>query len=336
MTSPSEILSQDEVDALLKGVNGDAPDAPEEPVGKDGVRPYDLANPERSARGRMPTLDIINERFTRLARVGIYNLTRRNPDVTAGATKVQKFSDFLRNLVVPTNLNICQLTSLKGQALVVFEPSLVMSVVDTLFGGHGRYHVRVEGRDFTATEQRIIERLVGTVLDDYQKAWAPVHPLQLEYVRSEMNTHFANITSPSDLVVTSTFNVDMGSSGGSIHVCIPYSALEPLRDVLASLRSGTESDTNKRWTRMLSAQVQQAEVELAAPFARVRSSIGEILKLKAGDVIPLELAETIGVEAEGVPVFECRYGTSGGRYALKIERVLAPSASDETIGTNGE
>jgi flagellar motor switch protein FliM len=324
MTSPNEILSQDEVDALLKGVNGEpAESEAAESAFEDGVRAYDFDNPERIVRGRLPTLEIINDRFARLARMGLYNLMRQNPDVTPGQVKVQKFADFKRNLVVPTNLNIVQVKPLRGMGLVVFDPALVMAVVDTLFGGDGRFHVRVEGRDFTAVEQRIIERLLGVVLEEYTRAWEPVFGLSLEFVRSEMNTQFANIASAGELVVTSSFTVDMGSVSGAIHVCIPYSTLEPIRDILASLRSGGEADADQRWLKQLSKQVQLAEVQLSAPLARVPATMGDLMKMKAGDVIPFELSPNIVAEVEGVPILDCRFGTSGGRYALKVNRVMA-------------
>ena len=335
MTSPSEILSQDEVDALLKGVNGDAEEPAEVEQDASGVRPYDLANPERTVRGRMPTLEIINDRFTRLVRLGLTNFMRRSPDVTTGPVKVQKFGEFTRNLVVPTNLNVVQIKSLRGTGLIVFEPNLVFSVVDNLFGGDGRYHVRIEGRDFTPTERRIIERLLEVVIHEYQNAWAPVHALELEFVRSEMNTQFANIASAGELVVTSSFAVELGNAGGNIHICLPYAALEPLRDVLANVRTGAEAEIDQRWMHMLTRQVQLAEVQLTAPLANVKFKIGDLMKLKAGDVISVDLNETVMAEVEGVPILQCRYGTSAGKYALKVDRVM-PVSNNDLSPSNGE
>jgi flagellar motor switch protein FliM len=199
-------LSQEEVDALLKGVNGDQDDvaAPEE---TSGVRTYNLATQERIVRGRMPTLEIINERFARLLRVGLFNFLRRSAEVSVGSVRVSKYSEFIRNLVVPTNLNLVHMKPLRGTALMVFDPGLVFLLVDNLFGGDGRFHTRVEGRDFTQTEQRIILRILDIVFEAYTKSWEPVYPVEFEYIRSEMNTQFANIATPNEVVVASTFTI---------------------------------------------------------------------------------------------------------------------------------
>src|SRR3954471_2692215 len=224
-------LSQEEVDALLKGVNGDQDDAqaPEEVA---GVRTYNLATQERIVRGRMPTLEIINERFARLLRIGLFNFVLRTPEISVGPVRVVKYSEFVRNLVVPTNLNLVHCKPLRGTALLIFNPELVHMVIDNLFGGNGQFHTRVEGRVFTQTEQRIIRRMLEVVIEDLERAWAPVHPLKLEYIRSEMNTQFANIATPNEVVVVTTFNIELGNAGGEFHICMPYSMIEPLRDTL--------------------------------------------------------------------------------------------------------
>ena len=194
-----DILSQEEVDALLRGVTGD--DQDEDLSAASSVKNYDIGRQERIVRGRMPTLEIINERFARNLRIGLFNFIRRNAEISVGPVKVQKYSEFIRNLVVPTNLNLCHVKPLRGTALLIFDPDLVFLVVDNLFGSDGRYHVRVEGRDFTPTEQRIIRRLLDVVFSEYQKAWEPVYPIEFLYMRSEMNTQFANIATPTEVVV---------------------------------------------------------------------------------------------------------------------------------------
>jgi flagellar motor switch protein FliM len=326
----SEFLSQAEVDALLKGVTGEpeeaAADAP-----ADGVRSYNLATQERIVRGRMPTLEIINERFARLLRIGLFNFMRRSPEISVGPVKMLKFSEFVRNLVVPTNLNIVQIKPLRGSCLFIFDPSLVFSVVDNLFGGDGRFHTRVEGRDFTQTEQRIIQRMLGVVLEDYKKSWTPVHPVNFEYVRSEMHTQFANIATPSEIVITTSFNIELGAAGGALHICIPYATVEPIRDLLYSSMQGDSYEPDKRWLRMLQKQVQTAEVDLVAKLANIRVSLQQITGMKVGDVIPLDLPQTVTAEVDGVPIFECRYGTVNGQYAVKVDRVLAVSREDNSL-----
>lgn len=317
-------LSQEEVDALLKGVNGDQDDtiAPEEAT---GVRTYNLATQERIVRGRMPTLEIINERFARLLRVGLFNFLRRSAEVSVGSVRVSKYSEFIRNLVVPTNLNLVHMKPLRGTALIVFDPGLVFLLVDNLFGGDGRFHTRVEGRDFTQTEQRIILRILDIVFEAYTKSWEPVYPVEFEYIRSEMNTQFANIATPNEVVVSSTFTVELGSVSGQIHFCMPYSMIEPIRDALTSSLQGEALEVDKRWIRLMTQQIQIAEVELVAILGTGRASFDEILNMKVGDIIPLNVPERIEATVDGVPVMECTYGVLNGQYALKVEKLLANS-----------
>ncbi|MFD2366389.1 flagellar motor switch protein FliM [Pseudoduganella sp. GCM10020061] len=320
-------LSQEEVDALLKGVNGDQDDAvaPEE---TSGVRTYNLATQERIVRGRMPTLEIINERFARLLRVGLFNFLRRSAEVSVGTVRVSKYSEFVRNLVVPTNLNLVHMKPLRGTALMVFDPGLVFLLVDNLFGGDGRFHTRVEGRDFTQTEQRIIMRILDIVFDAYTRSWEPVFPVEFEYIRSEMNTQFANIATPNEVVVASTFTVELGSVSGQIHFCMPYSMIEPIRDALTSSLQGEALEVDKRWIRLLTQQIQVAEVELVATLGTGKASFDEILNFKIGDIIPLQVPEMIQATVDGVPVMDCTYGVMNGQYAVKVEKLLAASSEN--------
>ena len=194
-----EFLSQEEIDALLKGVTNEVD---EEPVAADpsGVRTYNLGSQERIVRGRMPTLEIINERFARNWRLGLFNFMRRNAEISVGPVKVQKYSEFIRNLVVPAAINLVHVKPLRGTALFVFDPNLIFLVVDNLFGGDGRFHMRVEGRDFTDVEQRIIQRMLQLMFDHYAKAWQPIYPIEFEQLRMEMHTEFANVATPNEVV----------------------------------------------------------------------------------------------------------------------------------------
>ncbi|WP_305823533.1 flagellar motor switch protein FliM [Massilia brevitalea] len=319
-------LSQEEVDALLKGVNGDQDDisAPED---TSGVRTYNLATQERIVRGRMPTLEIINERFARLLRIGLFNFLRRSAEVSVGSVRVSKYSEFIRNLVVPTNLNLIHMKPLRGTALMVFDPGLVFLLVDNLFGGDGRFHTRVEGRDFTQTEQRIILRILDIVFEAYGKSWEPVYPIEFEYIRSEMNTQFANIATPNEVVVSSTFTIELGPVSGQIHFCMPYSMIEPIRDALTSSLQGEALEVDKRWIRLMTQQIQIAEVELVAELGHGKANFDDILNMKIGDVIPISVPDTIQATVDGVPVMECTYGVANGQYALKVEKLLANTDS---------
>ncbi|MCI1193734.1 flagellar motor switch protein FliM [Calidifontimicrobium sp. SYSU G02091] len=320
-----QILSQDEVDALLQGITGESQklDAEEEQTG--GIREYNLASQERIVRGRMPTMEIINERFARNIRIGLFNFIRKTPEVSIGGIKVQKYSAFLREIVVPTNFNIVAVKPLRGSGLVVCDPNLVFAVIDALFGGVGKFHTRIEGRDFSPTEQRVIQRLVEVVIAEYRKAWQGIYPLELEYQRSEMQPQFANIATPSEIVVATSFTFEVGDSSGMVHICIPYSTLEPIRDVLYSSVQGDGAEPDRRWVNLLKTQIQAAEVELVAELAHAPATVEQLLALKPGDFIELDLEPVIEAKVDGVPVLECHYGTSNGRYALKVDRLISSS-----------
>ncbi|MDP2808795.1 MAG: flagellar motor switch protein FliM [Rhodocyclaceae bacterium] len=321
-----DFLSQEEVDALLKGVTGETEEAaaPEEP---GGVKPYDLGRQERIVRGRMPTLELINERFARLLRIGLFSYMHRSAEVSVGPIRVQKYSEFIRNLVVPTNLNLVTVKPLRGTGLVVLDPNLVFLVVDSMFGGDGRFHTRVEGRDFTATEQRIIQGLLKVIFSEYENAWKPVFAINFEYMRSEMNTQFANIATPSEIVIAITFTIELSGNSAEMHLCLPYSMVEPIRDVLYSTMHSEQAGTDKRWSSMLGRQLQEAEVELEVPLATTTITLGDIMGMKAGDVVPIAIGDSVNARVDGVPVMECRYGLRNGQYALKIERFLAQEES---------
>lgn len=320
-------LSQEEVDALLKGVTGDQDDSQAQ-EDTSGVRPYNLATQERIVRGRMPTLEIINERFARLLRIGLFNFLRRSAEVSVGTVRVSKYSEFIRNLVVPTNLNLTHMKPLRGTSLFVLDPGLVFLLVDNLFGGDGRFHTRVEGRDFTQTEQRIIQRILEIIFETYSKSWEPVFPVEFEYIRSEMNTQFANIATPNEVVISTTFTIELGPVSGEMHICMPYSMIEPIRDILTSSLQGETLEIDKRWVRLMTQQIQIAEVEIVADIGTTNITLGDILNMKEGDVIPLSIPEIITAKVDGTPVMECKYGVFNGQYALRVEKLLSSSVHE--------
>jgi len=320
-----QILSQDEVDALLQGITGESQKVEAEEVKTEGIRDYNIASQERIVRGRMPTMEIIGERFARNIRLGLFNLIRKSPEVSIGGAKVIKYSAFLREIVVPTNFNIVSVKPLRGSGLIVCDPSLVFAVIDALYGGNGKYHTRIEGRDFSATEQRIIRRLVDVITDEYKKAWVGLYPLELEYQRSEMQPQFATIATPSEVVIATSFTLEIGDTSGTIHFCIPYATLEPIRDVLYSTIQGDSNEPDRRWVNLMKQQIQSAQVDLVAELANAPATVEQLLSFKPGDFIELELQKSIQAKVAGVPVFECQYGTSNGKYALKIDQLLTGS-----------
>lgn len=327
-----DFLSQDEVDALLKGVNGEADEPAAEAESADGVRPYNIGTQERIVRGRMPTLELINERFARLLRIGLFNFMRKSAEISIGQVRVVKYGEFIRNLPMPTNLNMVQMLPLRGTSLMVFDPNLVFLVIDNLFGGDGRYHTRVEGRDFTATEMRMIQRLLDVVFAEFEKAWLPVFKVKFEYLRSEVNSQFVNIATPSEIVVATTFTIEFSGTSGEFHVCLPYSMIEPIRDRLYSTMQSEQITADSRWINMMRNQVQDAEIELVVNLGSARMTLGQIAAMQVGDVVPLEIPPLIVARVDGVEVLDATYGIANGQYALKVNRMLA----SPSLKTRGE
>jgi flagellar motor switch protein FliM len=322
-------LSQEEVDALLEGVTGESQKLEKDDVPTDGVRTYNLSSQERIVRGRMPTMEIVNERFSRNLRLGLFNFIRRSPEISVGGVQVQKYSAFLRELAVPTNFNIMAVRPLRGNGLVVCEPNLLFGVIDSLYGGNGKFHTRIEGRDFSPTEQRVIDRLVEVVAEEYKKAWRGVYPIELAYQRSEMQPQFATIATPSEIVVSTSFTLEIGDITGSLHICIPYATLEPIRDVLYSSVQGDAIEVDRRWVKLLGQEIQAAEVTMVAELAQTDATVEQLLAMQVGDFIELDRQTAIKAHVDGVPLFECQYGTHKGKYALRIDRKLS-SSTDKT------
>jgi flagellar motor switch protein FliM len=333
MTSAAqEILGQDEIDALIHGVgSGDIPTeaAPE----RDEARGYDFGKNTRIVRGRMPTLEMINERFGRLLRTSIYNLLRRAPAISVGSVQILKFGEYVRTLHLPTSLNLVRFVPLRGTGLVILDPKLVFALVDLFFGGKGR-HAKIEGREFTAIENQIIDSLLSHAFADIRSAWAHVADLQIEKIGSEMNPHFANIVSPSEIVVVTRFTVELDGCGGDFHITLPYSMIEPLREVLDSGMQSDRVEQDDRWSQTLKHEVGDAPVEVRALLGHTTLELADLMNMKAGDVLATDFTGTLTLIAEDVPMFRGAYGLSHGQQAVQIEdlirRIRPASASQPT------
>lgn len=324
MADENDLLSQDEIDSLLKGVSGDDDDHPPvaEPGGKT-IRPFDPTTQQRVVRGRLHTLDIINERFARHFRMSLFNLIRRNADITVDAVNFQKFNDFTRNLPVPANINLISMKPLRGDALVVFPPNLVFLVVDSLFGGDGRFLTKSEGREFTHTEQRIIRRLLSLALESYAEGWRDVYPLELEYQRAEMQASFANITnSDNELVVNTTFHLEVGSFGSAFHICMPFAMIEPIRDLLSGPLQKRDPQEERHRLAQMASEIKQSHVRLVADFTSIPSTLEQVQKLQVGDVLPMDMPRQVTARVGDVPVLQCDFGSLKQRKALRVARVI--------------
>lgn len=329
--SINDLLSQDEIDALLHGVDSGAVNTAEPEPAPGEARSYDFASQDRIIRGRMPTLEMVNERFARLWRIGLFNLIRRSAELSVRGIELIKFGDYLHSLYVPTNLNLIRFKPLRGTGLIVFEPTLVFAIVDNFFGGDGRYPTRIEGREFTATEMRVIQLMLKQTFTDLREAWGPVMNVDFDYINSEINPHFANIVSPREYVVVSRFHVELDGGGGDIHITLPYSMLEPIRELLDAGIQSDRNDRDESWAVMLREQLDTAEVELSSVLARRRMSLRELTRLKIGDILPIDMPKQVPLCVEGIPVFTGEFGVANDRNAIKItathppgKRVTAP------------
>jgi flagellar motor switch protein FliM len=321
--STVDLLSQDEIDALLHGVDdGDVEteDAEEESPGE--AKGYDFNSQERIVRGRMPTLEMINERVARYFRISLFNFLRRSAEISISGIQVQKFSEYIQSLFVPTNLNIVRFSPLKGRALIVMEPRLVFTAVDNFFGGGGQFYNKVEGREFTPTEMRIIRLIIDLLFKDLKEAWKPVLEIDFDYMSSEVNPQFANIVSPSEIVIVSTIHVELEGGGGDINIAMPYAMIEPIRELLDAV-SSDRGEIDDTWQENLRKEVLRSDVALSSMLVEKSMSIEEVVKFQKGDVIPIDIPETVIVQAEGVPIFKGKVGLSDGNYAIQIKEKLS-------------
>lgn len=324
--SVNDILTQDEIDALLHGVDSGDVETERHAEGDDGkVKSYNFSSQDRIVRGRMPTLEMINERFARLFRISLFNMLRRSAEISIGGIQMLKFSEYIHSLFVPTSLNLMKVKPLRGTGLIVIDPKLVFILVDNYFGGDGRFHTKIEGREFTPTEMRVIEMMLNLTFKDFKEAWAPVMPVEFEYINSEVNPQFANIVSPTEVVVVTTFHIELDGGGGDMHVTMPYSMVEPIREILDAGVQSDREDTDSRWAISLQEEMKEAEVEITSILAEVDLSLAEILKIKAGDIIPIDLPDAVSLCAEDIPVFKGYFGVHEGVNAIKIIKPIKSS-----------
>ena len=314
-----EILSQDEIDALLRGIEGGEVET-ETAEAPSGIRPYDFTSQEKIVRGKMPSLDIINERLARSFRVSLASDIRKIVDVVNVNVNITKFYDFLRSVPFPSSLNIIKLEPLRGFSLVVFDAPMIFTLIEFYFGGTGKGYYKPEGREFTPIEQRIIHKVVMMFLDSMEEAWKPVFPIKPQYVRTEMNPQFVTIVTPVDVVIEIEFILEIETRECKIMICIPYSSVEPIKDKLYSAFLADRDEMDMKWIGRIKAQIKQAPVLIEGVLGKVTIDFKTLLDLKSGDVITLQrrIDEDIDLLVEGIPKFKGKLGTFKGNYAIKI------------------
>ena len=311
-----DLLSQDEIDALLHGVDDGLVQA-ETAAEPGSVKSYDLTSQDRIVRGRMPTLEMINERFARYTRISMFNMLRRSADVAVGGVQVMKFGEYVHSLYVPTSLNLVKIKPLRGTALFILDAKLVFKLVDNFFGGDGR-HAKIEGREFTPTELRVVRMVLEQAFIDLKEAWQAIMEVNFEYINSEVNPAMANIVGPSEAVVVSTFHIELDGGGGDLHVTMPYSMIEPVREMLDAGFQSDLDDQDERWVNALRQDVLDVDVPLSATVARRQLRLRDILHMQPGDVIPVDMPEDMIMRANGVPAFKVKMGSHKGNLALQV------------------
>jgi flagellar motor switch protein FliM len=326
---PNDFLSQEEVDALLSNVTGEEHGKTElAPV--EGVVNYDLAKQERIVRGKMATLEIIHNRAARSLRQSFYNLLRKSPEIEHKGLLPLKYSEWIKNLPLPASFTVLQMKGLRGNGLFVLEPGLIFALIDSLFGGTG-IKTRIEGRDFSPTEQQIIARVVRMLCETFNAAWRPIMQIEFTPMRHEVHPQFAQIATPSELVVTSSYSIEIGEAfKGAIHMCIPYSSVEPIRDLLSNDLQNDSDRDDIRWTSVLSSHVASSSAEIRFEIAKKVLSLRDVEELKAGDLIDIgaasESIHAIGY-CNGVRLLRGTPGNHNGRFAVKITGARKPSSN---------
>ncbi len=320
-----QVLSKGEVDALLRGVGeGQIETETDVPEEVSGVIPYDLTSQEKIVRGRLPTLDIINQMFSRLFRNSFSSLMRKSADISTVSTDSLKFGEFLRSLSVPSSLHVFRMEPLRGFGLMVIESRLVFSFVDNFFGGTGTSDINILGRDFSAIEVRMTKKVVQAALEDWERAWKSVHPVACTYVRSEVNPQFAAIVPPTDVVLVIVFDIEMENSSGTATICIPYSMIESIINKLKANFQSEQMEVDQVWINRLRGELMQIKVEMVAELGQAQMTPRDLLGLHEGDVVMLgkDVSDPLYINIEGNAKFRGYSGISRGMKAIQITDVL--------------
>ncbi|MBV6341150.1 flagellar motor switch protein FliM [Candidatus Magnetobacterium casense] len=316
----NKILSQDEIDALLKGVQAGAVETETGVSDEADAKIYDLTSQERIIRGRMPGLEIANERFARFFRNSISTIIMKFVDVNIHGVEMMKFSEFMKTLPLPSSINIFKMEPLKGYSLFVISAPAVFAFVEYFFGATTARNTKSEGRYFTPIEQRIIKKVVSMVLKDFALAWRGLANVQPEHVGSEMNPQFVTIVTPTEVIIKVEVHIEVEDFTGKMYFCIPYSIIEPVKEKLYSGIQAEKMETDQRWVNRLKDILIESYVEVSVDLGNVELTVDDLLHMRPGDVINLgkSLTDELIFKVEGIPKFRCTTGVRKGTQAVKI------------------
>lgn len=321
----TNILSQEEVDALLRGISGGEIETEAEEYHEPGaIITYDLTSQDRIIRGRMPTLEMTNEKFARTFRTTLSSILRKVISITAVSADMIKFGEFLKTLPVPTSLHLFRMDPMRGNAIFVVESKVIFTLVDIIFGGTGTEAFKIEGREFTAIENNLIKKVVLSALTDMEKCWKPLIDLTITYQRAEINPQFAQIVPPTDVVVVMNFEIEVEYTTGVVSICIPYSMLEPIKEKLAAGFQSEQLEVDKAWSNRFKGGLMKSYVDIMVELGKVTISAKDIVNLKRGDVIQLDhySSDPLDIFVEGIPKFKGVPGIFKGNQAMQIAQVI--------------
>ncbi|MGL4721902.1 MAG: flagellar motor switch protein FliM [Desulfovibrionaceae bacterium] len=314
-------LAQDEIDNLLKGLDsGDIDLEDKDSFSSDKeVVLFSLANQDRIIRGRMPVLEIVNDRFARLCTSYMSNITRKRVEFNPISVDMLKFGDFLRGLAVPTSIHLFKMEPLRGNALAVIDARLVFALVENFFGGIGSVP-KIEGREFTPIEQSIITKVARILLANLEEAWRPVHELSFELIRSEINPQFAAIVPPSEVVIAVSFEVELDNTTGTFSVCLPYATIEPIRSKLHASFQTERLEIDHGWVARLKERIMETPLEACVELGKAQITSKQLLRLREGDIIMLNTEEEslLPISIGGVIKFWGKPGISRANKAMHI------------------
>ena len=319
----SQLLSQEEIDALVTSVDsdGDAFTSPGIYRSKPDARSYDLASEDSALVAHLGALDMISDRFSRMFRVTLATMLHYQPKVKVSELRVETFADYRRRLEPPLSLSITKLNGLRGNALFYVDPKIIFNALDRFFGGGGKSRTTVEGmREFTPTEHRVIQMIVAGIINDLQKSWNPVYHLEFEHVSDEINPQFAQIVDDNDLVIISEYEIEMANEiSGTIQLVYPFGAMKPIRHLLKNqVQADYADERDREWKRQMRTCVKGVELDLKCDLAYPSISLLDLMNLKVGDIIPIKMPETVVLQVAGVPTYEGIYGSVNGHAAIRL------------------
>lgn len=331
----AQVLSQDEVDALLNAVNDDDESGGDAAGGGGGggddvgieeedenVQPYDLTNQDRVIRGRMPILEIIYERFIRSFRVSLSNSLRKISTISMISTDLLKFGEFVNTLPIPSCMCIVRFNELRGPALLVFESKLAYAIIDSYFGGVDRPFTKIEGKEFTQIELSFMRKVMDMAIADLEEAWSPIHKIDAQYLRTEINPQFVGVVPPSDVIIATTFEVEFESASGTVMIIVPYSTIEPIKQKLSSSFQTDNDMADTIWTKAMNDHIKESYISTVVKLGSADMKVGDIVNLEVGDIIPLdqEASGEVAIEIQGIEKFRCLMGVYKGNRAVQLTR----------------